>query len=916
MAAKYWYVANNGSSNWTTAGVWYNGPGGTGGTTTTPTAADDAYLTASSGSGTLTMSAATACLSLDCTGFTGTLTNSGGFGLTVTSLLTFSPTMTVSHTGLTTIIGSSGTVNCSGNSFAGNVTFNNASATFFTTDFKTVSTATVTLSAGTLVTTTSGAYTEWALECGLFVSTGTGVRAFWSNNSGAWNWKITGIGTCWNVSGSNITCWWSANSSIVGDLHFTNSTSAGKTITHTLTGNNVPAFTYIEGTGSGTFTISSYLYYLYVTNTGGATIAFGTTMTIVVDLYFDPTSNVNWNSSATTLTFNGFTNITLSPNMTITNSGTISITGLVSLYSNGKSLVGNVTVNSPSYGLTQYDDMKIVGTLTLTAGTIQSYGGDTYVNILSSSNSNARALYLNDLYLTGTGTLVTATTTTSLTVAINNIRVSGSSSVARTLSPNAVFYPLYAVYLGGTGGSTITLGGSTVGTFDVYVTNTGGASISFSTGTIRSLEFSSGTNAIWTNAASQTLTVTGNVFTIASSAGTPTLTPSLIFNGANVLGSGSSQVFVTLNGKSLRTGTVVINDSAVSPLFLEAEFDGFSSNAAFTITSASNTYFTGPFSGTTFTSTACSASTFASSLTLTGAMTLANSLTTYNDVTVLGNLSVATISHSSFGSIVLYGPTNNVTTSITLNNTNPAYFYNFGTLTTPTFTITNGFLASYATLNVTGTLTFSIGTITITGSYNYNLGAFASSGSGVRTLTMGSGTWTLTGTGTVWNLVSTNLTFDAGLSTINITNSSGTSVTFTGGGGTYYTLQFNRGATGSNTIAGSNTFINFIDIGTAAHSLLFTAGTTQTVGNFVVNGATGNLITLNSTTTAAFTLIKSPAGVVNCDYLNIQHSIATSSTGTWYAGTNSVNNQAVATAGSGWIFTNMPPRKLGAGGVG
>ena len=34
MAAKYWYVAGNGDSNWNTAGVWYNGPGGTGGTTT------------------------------------------------------------------------------------------------------------------------------------------------------------------------------------------------------------------------------------------------------------------------------------------------------------------------------------------------------------------------------------------------------------------------------------------------------------------------------------------------------------------------------------------------------------------------------------------------------------------------------------------------------------------------------------------------------------------------------------------------------------------------------------------------------------------------------------------------------------------------------------------------------------------
>jgi len=85
----------------------------------------------------------------------------------------------------------------------------------------------------------------------------------------------------------------------------------------------------------------------------------------------------------------------------------------------------------------------------------------------------------------------------------------------------------------------------------------------------------------------------------------------------------------------------------------------------------------------------------------------------------------------------------------------------------------------------------------------------------------------------------------------------------------------------------------------------------------VVNGSAGNLITIDSVNSSgAPALVKSPAGIVNCDYLNIQHSIATPSTNTWYAGTNSVNNQSLVQAGSGWIFTNMPPRKLGTGGVG
>jgi hypothetical protein len=259
-------------------------------------------------------------------------------------------------------------------------------------------------------------------------------------------------------------------------------------------------------------------------------------------------------------------------------------------------------------------------------------------------------------------------------------------------------------------------------------------------------------------------------------------------------------------------------------------------------------------------------------------------------------------------------------TSITLYNTSLSSFAHNNSVTTPTFTITNGTLTSNSTLNVTGTLTLNTGQLTVNGSNNYNLGAFVASTTTTRTLTMGNGTWTIAGIGaaaTIWSINSTGLTFNANTSIVNITEVSGNALLFAGASLTYYTLQIARGgATGSTQITGNNTFVNFIDLGTATHSLLFTAASIQTIGNFAVNGGPTGQIILNSSTTAAFTLLKSPAGLVNCDYLNIQHCIALPSTGTWYAGTNSVNNQAVSTGGSGWIFTNIPPRKLGAGGVG
>jgi len=86
---------------------------------------------------------------------------------------------------------------------------------------------------------------------------------------------------------------------------------------------------------------------------------------------------------------------------------------------------------------------------------------------------------------------------------------------------------------------------------------------------------------------------------------------------------------------------------------------------------------------------------------------------------------------------------------------------------------------------------------------------------------------------------------------------------------------------------------------------LFQNGTSHTLTTFTVSGTSGNVITINSQTTATFALVKSGGGTISCDYLNIQHSVATPAS-TWYAGTHSTDNQAVATAGSGWIFTDPP----------
>lgn len=196
---------------------------------------------------------------------------------------------------------------------------------------------------------------------------------------------------------------------------------------------------------------------------------------------------------------------------------------------------------------------------------------------------------------------------------------------------------------------------------------------------------------------------------------------------------------------------------------------------------------------------------------------------------------------------------------------------------------------------------------------NFNVtfrGINGNSGSSLndRDIVMGSGTWTVTGSGAAWNMGTGTVT--AGTSTIKYTDTTNNSASFSGGGLVYNNIWFDRGAsTGSITItSGSNTFNDFKDDGTAAHSILFGAGTTTTVNTFNVTGASGAVITINSNTTATHNLVKSTGGNISCDWLNIQHSVA-SPASTWYAGTNSTNNQGVATAGSGWLFT-APPAEI------
>lgn len=179
--------------------------------------------------------------------------------------------------------------------------------------------------------------------------------------------------------------------------------------------------------------------------------------------------------------------------------------------------------------------------------------------------------------------------------------------------------------------------------------------------------------------------------------------------------------------------------------------------------------------------------------------------------------------------------------------------------------------------------------------FNVTVYNFVSSNSNTRTLNMGSGTWTIQNN---WlTTTSTNLTLNAGTSTIRMINASFPK-TFSGGGKTYYNLV--SGSDRVLSIVGSNTFNNITNTAQPT-TVTFAAGTTQTVSNFGLAGTSGNLVTIDSDTPGSrFTLSKA-SGTVNADFLSIKDSNATGGA-TWNALASCVNGGN----NIGWIFPTVP----------
>jgi hypothetical protein len=156
-----------------------------------------------------------------------------------------------------------------------------------------------------------------------------------------------------------------------------------------------------------------------------------------------------------------------------------------------------------------------------------------------------------------------------------------------------------------------------------------------------------------------------------------------------------------------------------------------------------------------------------------------------------------------------------------------------------------------------------------------------------KTISMGSGLWTLTGT-TIWTFNSTNTTLNKDTADILLSNTTTTARTFEGGGFAYNKLTIG-GATGTSvlTIIGVNSFTELASTKTVAHTVRFGANQ-GTIDTWSITGTSGNVVTVNSSSTGTrrtFSLTNVTSGI---DYLNVR-DIGVNQANRFYVGANSTN---------------------------
>jgi hypothetical protein len=255
MANRYWRGGTN-SWNITAGSKWAATAGGPTGASV-PTTADDVFFDATS-SGTCTIATGnTGAKSINCTGFTGTIT--GTAGITVAGSVTLVAGMTYSHTGTMTLTGT-GTLTTAGKAFSG-VTVSGAGITLTLGDALNTGTRNLTVSQG--VFDAAG----YNVTINNFSSSNANVRTV---TMGSGLWTLTGTAAVWNTqTTTNLTF-----NKDTADILLSNTTTTSRAFSGAALSFN--KLTIGGATGISTFTLNgaNAISELASTKTVAHTIAF------------------------------------------------------------------------------------------------------------------------------------------------------------------------------------------------------------------------------------------------------------------------------------------------------------------------------------------------------------------------------------------------------------------------------------------------------------------------------------------------------------------------------------------------------------------------------------------------------------------------------------------------------------------
>jgi fibronectin-binding autotransporter adhesin len=167
-------------------------------------------------------------------------------------------------------------------------------------------------------------------------------------------------------------------------------------------------------------------------------------------------------------------------------------------------------------------------------------------------------------------------------------------------------------------------------------------------------------------------------------------------------------------------------------------------------------------------------------------------------------------------------------------------------------------------------ITINNGTFTTNGQ-PISAESFSSSNSNVRAINLGASTVTLSGANGLTFSTNTNLTFNAGTSTINCTST--TSVAFNGGGLSFNNLSFTGTTAVTHTVTGANTFANLTFTAPAATGLMgCTFAANQTITNTLTcagASAIRRIFLRSATVGTQRTLTCAAVSAQDCDFRDI-----------------------------------------------